>query len=100
MVEGSTAIPPYAPKPGSVWAHYKGSLYRVTRLVRHSETREIMVEYVSHELHQYPLGNITEPSLPWVRPLAMWHEAVPVVLRDGPTIMRVRFTFEGWVQPT
>ncbi len=51
--------------PG-VYRHYKGNLYRVWGVVRHSETTEAMV------LYQALYG---EYGL-WVRPLAMFLETV------------------------
>jgi hypothetical protein len=100
MTDDLPPIPASAPQPGSVWKHYKSSLYRVTRLVRHSETREILVEYVPHELHLHATGTIESRPLPWARPLAMWHEPVEVPLQDGTAVMQPRFRFVGWVAPT
>ena len=52
-------------KPG-VYRHFKGNLYRVLFSARHSETGEEMVVYRA----LYGEGGL------WVRPLAMWREAV------------------------
>ena len=52
-------------KPG-IYRHFKGNLYRVWGVVRHSETQEPMV------LYQALYG---EYGL-WVRPLAMFLEQV------------------------
>ena len=60
---------------------FKGNLYRVLLTARHSETREEMVVY------QALYGERGY----WVRPAAMWQEAVN---RDGYT--GPRFT---WVEP-
>ena len=56
-------------KPG-VYRHFKGNLNRLNGMARHSETLETMVVY------QALYG---ERGL-WVRPAAMWSEAVE---RDG-----------------
>lgn len=53
--------------PG-LYRHYKGGLYRLVGIARHSETLEDMVVY------QALYG---EHGL-WVRPLGMWEEQVTV----------------------
>lgn len=56
-------------KPGK-YRHFKGNLYEVIEVARHSETQEEMVVY--RALYgEYGL---------WVRPAAMWTETVD---RDG-----------------
>ena len=56
-------------KPGK-YRHFKGNLYEVIGIARHSETREEMVVY--RALYgEYGL---------WVRPAVMWTETVD---RDG-----------------
>lgn len=67
------------PKLG-LYRHFKGNLYRVLYIAKHSETLEEMVVY------QALYG---EHSI-WVRPLSMWEETV---LRDG--ISYQRFTYVG-----
>jgi hypothetical protein len=54
-----------APIPG-IYKHYKGNLYQVLGLVRHSETEEWLVVY------QALYG---EKGF-WVRPLTLWLEPV------------------------
>lgn len=67
-------------KPG-VYRHFKGNLYRVLFSARHSETGEEMVVYRAlYGEQDY-----------WVRPAAMWREAVERDGYSGP-----RFT---WVEP-
>lgn len=67
-------------KPG-VYRHFKGNLYRVLFSARHSETGEEMVVYRAlYGEQDY-----------WVRPTAMWQEAVECDGYSGP-----RFT---WVEP-
>lgn len=58
---------PSEPKPG-LYRHYKGNVYRVLGLARHSETLEPLVIY------QALYG---ERGL-WVRPAAMFAEQVAV----------------------
>ncbi|MFT9207023.1 DUF1653 domain-containing protein [Acetobacter orientalis] len=58
-----TAMPEH-PRPG-LYRHYKGGLYTVLCVGRHSETEEWLVTYKSEALGSY-----------WVRPLAMWQEKV------------------------
>ena len=63
-------------KPGK-YRHFKGNLYEVIGVARHSETQEEMVVY--RALYgEYGL---------WVRPAAMWYD--PIETKDG---MVTRFT--------
>ena len=65
------------PMPGA-YRHYKGGLYMVLATGRHSETEEWMVVYrADHD------------GSTWVRPLAMWNEAVPVAGVAVPRFVRV-----------
>lgn len=57
------------PKPGT-YRHFKGNLYELIDIARHSETLEEMVVY---------RALYGERGL-WVRPLRMWSEQVQ---RDG-----------------
>ena len=50
---------------GKIYKHYKGNLYKVIALAKHSETAEDMVVYQNIEK-----GDI------WVRPKSMWSEIV------------------------
>lgn len=61
--------------PCGLYRHYKGNEYRVTGLCLHSETEEPMVIY------QALYGTMET----WVRPAAMWNEAVTV---HGKTVRR------------
>lgn len=56
-----------SPKPG-VYRHYKGGLYRVLFLARHSETEEELVVYQA----------LYGEEGYWVRPLALWLAPVEV----------------------
>lgn len=68
---------PAGPRPGR-YRHYKGREYRVLGLARHSETLEPLVVY-------QPLYGAAGL---WVRPAAMFEEAVEVAGRHVP-----RFAF-------
>ena len=65
-------LPPVSDIPAGKYRHYKGNLYEVIGVARHSETLEDMVVYRAlygeHEL--------------WTRPAAMWNEEV--MTPDGP----------------
>lgn len=63
--------------PG-VYRHYKGPLYDVIGVARHSETDELLVVYRP----QYGERGL------WVRPLSMFTEKVNV---DGRTLARFEF---------
>lgn len=62
-----------------VYRHFKGNLYRLLYVARHSETMEPMVVYQA----LYGEGGI------WVRPASMWTEQVERDGYSGP-----RFTLE------
>ena len=53
---------------GKTYKHYKGNLYKIIALAKHSETNEDMIVYQNVEK-----GDI------WVRPKSMWNETV----KDG-----------------
>jgi hypothetical protein len=67
------------PLPPGRYRHFKGGLYEVIGVARHSETHELLVVY-------RPLYN--ESGL-WVRPLAMFTESVTVDGRSVPRFARV-----------
>lgn len=50
---------------GKTYKHYKGNLYKIIALAKHSETNEDMIVYQSIKN-----GDI------WVRPMVMWNETV------------------------
>jgi hypothetical protein len=64
-LESVRTVPSDAPTPESRWRHYKGGLYRVLHVARHSETEERLVVYVAEG----------KPEV-WVRPLSMWVDPV------------------------
>ena len=53
------------PIPGRVYLHYKGGMYEVLFLSRHSETEEILVNYKSLMFGSYAS-----------RPLEIWNQEV------------------------
>ena len=59
-------LPPLANIPAGKYIHYKGGLYEVIDVARHSETLESMVVY---------RALYGEKGL-WVRPASMWNETV------------------------
>ncbi|MBY0385461.1 DUF1653 domain-containing protein [bacterium] len=58
------------------YQHYKGALYKVHGVVRHSETLEELVMYEA--LYKNDLGQL------WVRPLKMFFESVEVDGKQQP----------------
>lgn len=62
-----------------VYRHYKGNLYQVIDVVRHSETLEWLVLY--HPLY----GDQTCQATLWVRPFAMFGQMIE---RDNQLIPR------------
>ncbi len=60
------------------YRHFKGNMYEVIAIAKHSETLEEMVVYRA----LYGQGDV------WVRPAAMWNETVE---RDGKTFRRFEY---------
>ena len=52
-------------KPDKTYRHYKGNIYKIIALGKHSETLEEMVVYQSVKTNEI-----------WVRPKKMWNEIV------------------------
>ena len=50
---------------GKTYRHYKGNIYKIVALAKHSETLEDMIVYTS-----------SDNSKTWVRPYSMWNEKV------------------------
>ncbi len=69
------------------YKHYKGKLYKVLGVVRHSETLEEMVLYETQ--YENELGKL------WVRPLAMFVENVEI---DGKSMPRFEYISESLPQ--
>ena len=71
-------------KPGK-YRHYKGGLYEVLGIARHSETLEEMVVYKSlYDSPDFPAGAL------WVRPAGMFLEKVVVDEKE-----KLRFEYIG-----
>ena len=69
------------PVPGAFYRHFKGNIYQVRTIAKHSESGEEMVVYQA----------LYGEKGCWVRPAAMWQEVVKRENYTGP-----RFT---WVEP-
>lgn len=69
-------------KLGGLYRHYKGKMYKVHQIVRHSETLEELVLYET--LYENPAGRW------WVRPATMFMENVVIEGKEMP-----RFAFVG-----
>lgn len=63
------------------YKHYKGGLYKVLYLAKHTETEEIMVVYKS----LYGNNDI------WCRPLSMWNDLIEI---DGKIVKRFQLVKE------
>lgn len=66
-----------------IYKHYKGKLYRVLGVAKHSETLEELVVYEA--LYENKTSKL------WVRPLAMFCEEVEI---DGKKLPRFEFLRE------
>ena len=69
------------PEPGP-YRHYKGGLYTVVCVGRHSETEEWLVAYRAEADGSF-----------WIRPLAMWVERV---VHDGVEVPRFARLGPAW----
>lgn len=61
-----------------IYEHFKGNLYQVTAVARHSETEELFVVY-------HPLET---PTNLWVRPIEMF---TAVIEKDGVKLPRFKW---------
>lgn len=68
-----TTNPPYG-----IYRHYKGNVYKLICIAKHSETLEDMVVYTDS----------TDSEKNWARPLSMWNETVTV---NGETMPRFAY---------
>jgi hypothetical protein len=75
--------------PAGLYRHYKGKMYEVLGVARHSETKEELVVYKA--LYDTEFG----PESLWVRPKGMFQE---YVFSDGKEIPR--FLFVGPLENT
>ncbi len=60
------------------YKHFKGNVYEVIAIAKHSETLEDMVVYQS----------VSDMGKIWVRPLKMWEEKVEV---NGKSVKRFEY---------
>ena len=73
-------IPPQPTTPTKgVYRHYKGHLYEVLNIVRHSEDLSALVLYRCLDAGGAPCDDVL-----WVRPHAMWSEPVTHEGRTSP----------------
>jgi len=79
MSATDTDLPPLHPTPPGLYRHYKGGLYEVIDMVRHSETLEPMTLYRA----LYGARGL------WVRPAAMFAESVEIDGQRQPRFMRL-----------
>lgn len=61
-----------------IYRHFKGNLYRLICIARHTETMEEMAVY----------QDVLHPEKCWARPACMWEETVEV---DGTTVPRFQY---------
>jgi hypothetical protein len=62
-------------RPGTLYKHYKGNIYKINMVAKHTETNEDLVIY-----HM-----IDKPEQIWARPLFMFNESVIV---DSKMVLR------------
>jgi len=68
--------------PKGIYKHFKGHVYKVIGIAKHSETLEEQVVYVS----------ISDPNDIWVRPATMF---LDMIERDGKRFQRFEFLGES-----
>lgn len=61
-----------------IYRHYKGNIYKVLHIAKHSETLEDMVIY----------QDVNDPDKIWARPASMWNDDVEI---DRKTVKQFRF---------
>lgn len=79
MTACDSDLPSIRPTPPGLYRHYKGGLYEVLDMVRHSETLEPMTLYRA----LYGARGL------WVRPAAMFLEEVVIEGRRQPRFARL-----------
>ncbi|WP_413520944.1 DUF1653 domain-containing protein [Psychrobacter glacincola] len=70
----------YQAIPQGIYRHYKGSLYQVLHIAKHSETEESLVVYRCL-YGEYGV---------WVRPLTMFTEVVNIVGKEVPRFEMIK----------
>ena len=59
------------PEIGEIYRHYKGNIYQVIAVGKHSETLEDLVIYKAlYSSDEFPYGQM------WCRPLTIWQETI------------------------
>ncbi len=66
---------PMPAEKGVLYRHYKGNVYEVVAVAKHSETLEELVIY----------KDTSDESKVWARPASMWNETV---ILDGKRVRR------------
>jgi len=61
-----------------IYRHYKGNIYKVLYIAKHSETLEDMVVY----------QDVNNPDKIWARPISMWNDDIEI---EGKIVKRFRF---------
>jgi hypothetical protein len=72
-----------------IYKHFRGNLYMVLDIARHSETEE---EHVVYRALYKSSSKHGEGNSLWIRPLSMFDE---VIERDGKTVKRFEFVEEA-----
>lgn len=65
-----------------IYRHYKGNIYKVLHIAKHSETLEDMVIY----------QDVSAPDKIWARPASMWDDDIEI---DGKTVKRFELMEEA-----
>jgi hypothetical protein len=71
------------PEPGEVYRHFKGGIYEILNITRHTETEELTVNY-KHLNHK------GDPYWEYCgRPLSMWYEEVEYQGKKVPRFTKI-----------
>lgn len=73
-------------RPGQIWRHFKGNVYAVLHLAKHSETGEELVVYTKIR----GTGSAGDGAV-WARPVSMWKE---IVERNGKSQPRFELIYD------
>lgn len=68
-----------------IYRHYKGNLYRLIGVARHSETLEEMIVY----------QDVLHPEKLWARPAHMWEETITVGEKQVPRFEYIAESADG-----
>lgn len=84
-------------KPG-IYTHYKGGMYTALMLVRHHETRELLVLYVSHKTGNISVREYSAGDADFTQTIDAWTDVVEwqVPMPDGSAATHgPRFVYVG-----